>query len=128
MLHHLGKDQRHIWEKVDNMPCPLHFYIILWGMWSSANDGSTVGYRILSRMTAAFSQMSRILFRTFQGIGGSGIYSMVMVVIPEMVPMPKIAAYSSFVSMVFALAYLLGPLLGGVINTNRAWRWIFLLK
>ena len=53
---------------------------------------------------------------------------MVMVIVPEMVPKPKIAAYSSFVSMVFALAYLLGPLLGGVINISGAWRWVFLLK
>ena len=53
---------------------------------------------------------------------------MVMVIVPEMVPKPKFAAYSSFVSMVFALSYLLGPVLGGVININGAWRWVFLLK
>ena len=97
-------------------------------MWSSAIGYSIVSVLILIRMVIAFSHELRIVFRTFQGIGGSGIYSMVMVVIPEMVPMPKIAAYSSFVSMVFALAYLLGPLLGGVINIHRAWRWVFLLK
>lgn len=51
-----------------------------------------------------------------------------MVIVPEMVPEPKFAAYSSLVSMVFASAYLLGPLLGGLIDNNGAWRWIFLLK
>lgn len=45
---------------------------------------------------------------------------MVMVFVPEMVPEPRIAAYSAYVSMVFALAYLLGPLLGGVINIHGA--------
>lgn len=71
---------------------------------------------------------SSIVFRIFQGIGGSGVYSMVMVFVPEMVPEPKIAAYSSYVSMVFALAYLLGPLFGGLVNVHGAWRWVFLLK
>ena len=51
-----------------------------------------------------------------------------MVFVPEMVPEPKFAAYSSLVAMVFAFAYLLGPLLGGLIDNHGAWRWIFLLK
>lgn len=54
--------------------------------------------------------MSRIVFGSFQGIGGSGRCSMIMVVIPEMVLIPKVAAYGPFVSMIFALADLLGPL------------------
>lgn len=39
---------------------------------------------------------------------------MVVVIVPEMVPLIKAAIYGSVILMVFALAYLLGPLLGGV--------------
>ena len=53
---------------------------------------------------------------------------MVMVFVPEMVPESKYAAYTSLISTVFAVTYLIGPLLGGLIDNHGAWRWIFLLK
>ena len=71
---------------------------------------------------------SRIVFRALQGIGGGGMYSMSMVIMSESVPLPKFAKYTSIISAVFALAYLVGPLLGGAINNNTTWRWVFLLK
>jgi hypothetical protein len=43
-----------------------------------------------------------IVFRAFQGIGGSGIYSMVMVVIPEIVPLPKLGLASGGVGAMLA--------------------------
>ena len=61
-------------------------------------------------------------------MGGSGIYSMVMVIAPEMVPIEKYAKYMAIVSSVFALASTLGPILGGAINDHSTWRWVFLLK
>lgn len=54
--------------------------------------------------------------------------SLTFVVIPEMVPATKYALYGSLTSFTFALAYLLGPLIGGVINERTTWRWVFLLK
>ena len=61
-------------------------------------------------------------------MGGSGIYSMVTVIAPEMVPLQKISNYMAIITSVFALASVLGPILGGVINSHGSWRWIFLLK
>ncbi|KAL8902863.1 MAG: hypothetical protein Q9207_004328 [Kuettlingeria erythrocarpa] len=63
-----------------------------------------------------------------QGIGGAGSYSLVFVIFFEMVPPQKFARYSSMLSAVFALALLLGPLLGGAINNSISWRWIFLIN
>jgi MFS family permease len=40
----------------------------------------------------------------------------------------KIGFYSGIISSVFAIANLLGPILGGVITDNTTWRWIFFLK
>ncbi|KAL9079240.1 MAG: hypothetical protein Q9157_001858 [Trypethelium eluteriae] len=45
-----------------------------------------------------------------------------------MVPKAKYALYTSLVSTVFALSLLLGPLIGGAINDNTTWRWVFLLN
>jgi MFS family permease len=40
----------------------------------------------------------------------------------------KIGFYSGVISSVFAIANLLGPILGGVITDSTTWRWIFFLK
>lgn len=53
---------------------------------------------------------------------------MVTVMNPELVPPEKWGTYIGFVSIVFVLSSVLGPILGGVINDNGSWRWVFLLK
>jgi MFS family permease len=70
----------------------------------------------------------RIIFRAFRGIGASGIYYVVMVIAPDMVPPEKYGKYMVIVSTVFIIASVLGPVLGGIINTHSSWRWVFLFK
>jgi MFS family permease len=53
---------------------------------------------------------------------------MVGVVMTAVVPPEKFGKYMAIISSVFAVASILGPLLGGVINDNTTWRWVFLLK
>ncbi|KAL8995318.1 MAG: hypothetical protein Q9169_004922 [Polycauliona sp. 2 TL-2023] len=69
-----------------------------------------------------------IIFRAFQGIGGSGIYSMVMAISPEITPAAKFGLVSGCISAVFASASILGPIIGGAITSNTTWRWVFYLK
>jgi len=70
----------------------------------------------------------RIIFRAFQGIGGGGINAMTFVILPEMAPTEKYALYAAIISATSALASLLGPILGGLINNHTNWKWVFLLK
>lgn len=69
-----------------------------------------------------------IIFRAFQGVGASGIYSMIMALSPELVPEKEYGKYIAVISTVFLVASVLGPILGGAINTHTTWRWVFLLK
>ncbi|KAI9831665.1 MAG: hypothetical protein M1819_004731 [Sarea resinae] len=69
-----------------------------------------------------------IVFRALQGIGGSGIYSIVFVIIGKIATVEKISLYMGIMTSVFSLANLLGPILGGVIVDNATWRWVFLLN
>lgn len=63
-------------------------------------------------------------------MGASGIYAMVTVMQPEMVPSEKWGTYVGITSIVFVLSSVLGPMLGGAINghDNNSWRWVFLLN
>lgn len=63
-----------------------------------------------------------------QGIGGSGIYSNVFVIVTKIITPDKIGLYTGILTSVFAIASLLGPILGGVIVDNTTWRWVFFLK
>ncbi|KAK2877128.1 hypothetical protein FQN49_001402 [Arthroderma sp. PD_2] len=69
-----------------------------------------------------------IILRSFQGMGASGIYSMVLVIAPSLVPKREYGKFIGIISSVFVLASILGPILGGIIATHSTWRWIFLLK
>lgn len=70
----------------------------------------------------------RIVFRAFQGMGGSGIYSLSTIMVPLMVPPDKYATYISIMSSTFILSSVLGPILGGAITDHTTWRWVFYFK
>ncbi|TQV96693.1 MFS multidrug transporter [Cordyceps javanica] len=57
----------------------------------------------------------RIVFRALQGIGASGIYSIVFVIIGKIGSVEKMPLYMGAITSVFALASLIGPILGGII-------------
>ena len=76
----------------------------------------------------ATSLSALIACRVLQGIGGSGLYSMTFVILPEIAP-PTLAAYIGGVAgAVVACAGVLGPVLGGVITRYTTWKWIFWIK
>lgn len=69
-----------------------------------------------------------IIFRAFQGIGGSGDFALCSVIILNLVPSHKYAEYSSNITIVYAISLCIEPIIGGAITEDSTWRWIFLLK
>lgn len=65
------------------------------------------------------------MFRAFQGIGGSSLYSLTFVSIMKLIVPEKIGFYSGIISSVFTMSNLLGPLLGGIIGENNVEMAIF---
>ncbi|KAF4995620.1 hypothetical protein FGRMN_5011 [Fusarium graminum] len=74
---------------------------------------------------ASTSMTPLIIFRAFQGVGGSGIYSLSTIMVPLMVPPEKYATYISIISSTFVVSSALGPVLGGAITDHTSWRWVF---
>ncbi|EDO01118.1 hypothetical protein SS1G_03592 [Sclerotinia sclerotiorum 1980 UF-70] len=69
-----------------------------------------------------------IAFRALQGIGGAGIFSMVPIIVAEMVAPEQYGKFNGIVSLALAISFLLGPVLGGAIPQSTTWRWIFLIN
>ncbi|KAI0132948.1 drug resistance transporter EmrB/QacA subfamily [Xylariales sp. AK1849] len=86
-------------------------------------------FTVFSIICGSISNMVQlIIFRAFQGIGASGIYAMVTVIQPEMVPPEQWGNFVAVTSVVYILSSVLGPILGGLINDYGSWRWVFLLN
>ncbi|KAJ7647982.1 major facilitator superfamily domain-containing protein, partial [Roridomyces roridus] len=66
-----------------------------------------------------------ILSRALQGVGGGGILQLVQTVISDIVPLEVRGTYGSLVPAIWAVAGLIGPLLGGALSDHLSWRWCF---
>ncbi|TRX95114.1 hypothetical protein FHL15_003806 [Xylaria flabelliformis] len=69
-----------------------------------------------------------IVLRGFQGVGASGTYALMVVFIYGLVPATMYTQYTAITMALLALAFALGPILGGLINELSTWKWAFLLN
>ena len=77
---------------------------------------------------ASQTTIQLIVFRAFQGIFASGIVSMTFVILGELTPPEDYGRLAGIISITFAISYVLGPILGGVIVDGTTWRWVFLIN
>lgn len=76
----------------------------------------------------AHSIEALIACRAVQGMGGSGLYTLALVIFNH-IDTPKMRQWvPSMVGLVIAIAGVLGPILGGIITHYTTWRWIFWIK
>lgn len=66
--------------------------------------------------------------RAIQGTGGSCIQSLTMIIVTEISTIDNRSQLLACVSIVFVVASVLGPLIGGVFGTNVSWRWCFYIN
>ncbi|KAG0298984.1 hypothetical protein BGZ98_010388 [Dissophora globulifera] len=75
---------------------------------------------------AAPSMIALILFRAVQGFGGSGLFSILVIMVADMFEdIEERARYQSLIWLAFAVSSVTGPLLGGLFVEHATWRWCF---
>jgi MFS family permease len=66
--------------------------------------------------------------RAIAGVGCAGITSGTYIVIGHIIPMRIRPICISTIAIVFAVAAVLGPVLGGIFTTHLTWRWCFYIN
>ncbi|CEJ93555.1 hypothetical protein VHEMI09135 [[Torrubiella] hemipterigena] len=74
---------------------------------------------------SAQSMMSLIICRAFQGIGASGLYSLTQISILEVGPAHRPSLIGAMIGATLAVAFVLGPIVGGTVSQLSSWRWLF---
>lgn len=74
---------------------------------------------------AAQSLNALIWFRALQGLGGGGLMALTQAAIADVVSPRERGRYQGYISAVWALASLSGPIIGGIVAQAVSWRWIF---
>ena len=78
-------------------------------------------------LVLAASYESMLVGRTIQGLGASGIFPVAAAVIGDTFPKEKQGGALGLIGAVFGLAFLIGPVLGGIL-LRYAWRWLFVIN
>jgi EmrB/QacA subfamily drug resistance transporter len=69
-----------------------------------------------------------LIGRAIQGFGSGGIFPVASAVIGDTFPPEKRGGALGLIGAVFGLAFLVGPILGGVIISLFSWHWLFLIN
>jgi EmrB/QacA subfamily drug resistance transporter len=66
-----------------------------------------------------------IVSRAAQGVAAGGLMTLAMAAVGEIVSPRERGRYQGYIAAAFALATVVGPLIGGLLVQHASWRWVF---
>jgi EmrB/QacA subfamily drug resistance transporter len=66
-----------------------------------------------------------VLFRALQGIGAGGVMPISITIVGDIYTLEERGRMQGVFSAVWAIASLIGPVVGGVVTDTISWRWVF---
>ena len=66
-----------------------------------------------------------IVSRAVQGVAAGGLMTLAMAAVGDLVSPRERGRYQGYIAVAFALATVVGPLIGGVLVEHASWRWVF---
>ncbi|HVT42475.1 MAG TPA: MFS transporter [Acidimicrobiales bacterium] len=85
---------------------------------------------VIGSALSGFSQSMTelIIFRAVQGLGGGGLMVGAQTIIGDVVSPRERGRYVGLFGGMFAVATVIGPLIGGLCVTYLTWRWVFYIN
>ncbi|KAJ7666622.1 major facilitator superfamily domain-containing protein [Mycena polygramma] len=66
--------------------------------------------------------------RAVQGLGGGGIRSLAVIILADLVTLEERGIYGILTGLTWCIACVVGPIIGGSLAAQGAWRWLFYLN
>ena len=92
-------------------------------------QASIVIFLIGSALCGLSQTMTELIaFRALQGLGGGGLMVGAQTIIGDVVSPRERGRYMGLFGAMFAVATVIGPLIGGLCVTYLSWRWVFYIN
>jgi EmrB/QacA subfamily drug resistance transporter len=69
-----------------------------------------------------------VLFRGIQGVGAGSLFPIALAIIGDLFTPAERGKYQGFFGLVFGVAFILGPLIGGFLTDTFSWHYIFFVN
>jgi MFS family permease len=88
-----------------------------------------LGFVLTSALCAVTQDITQlIVLRAVQGAAAGGLMTLAMAAVGDLVAPRERGRYQGYIAATFAVATIVGPLIGGVLVEHASWRWVFLVN
>ncbi|KAH8837998.1 hypothetical protein MCOR27_006828 [Pyricularia oryzae] len=99
-------------------------YTLLNNKWTFV---TSVNIYLLGSALCGFAPSSAVFIfgRMAQGVGMAGVMDGTLIILAHLTALRKRSLYVGFFGGAYAIANVLGPIIGGALTTRASWRWCF---